>query len=61
MDQGFVGLDSFTVGVDGAEGLASVRLIFITKSSQHLADAIRVLEAAKEALEDGKDYQSGGN
>lgn len=55
----FVKLQSFVVGVDGGEGLASVRLIFITKSSQHLADAIRDLEAAKEALEHGKDYQSG--
>lgn len=54
---GFVKLESFCVGVD--DDLASVRLIFITTSSKHLAEAIKVLESAKLALDSGKGYQSG--
>ena len=58
MAKGFVTLESFSVEVDGEEGLASVRLIFRTKAIKALEQAIQSLQAAKGALEAEEDFQA---
>ena len=59
MARGFVTLESFQVSVDGEEGVADIRLIFRTKNTKQLDEAIRVLQQAKGALESGYNFFAG--
>jgi len=59
MARGFVTLESFQVSVDGEEGVADIRLIFRTKNTKQLDEAIRLLQQAKGALESGYNFFAG--